>query len=205
MPITAETRRSSNRRNPEGGTRQKLVEATAAIMHDEGYAAATSRRVAAKVGVIQALVYYYFPTMDDLFLAVLRIGAAISLDQMRAALTTEDPLRTLWNINSNPRRTVMNTEFMALANHRKVIGTELKDYAEQVRDIEAAAVAVALRVNGVDLDANPPVAISMLVAQIARSLCNESAVGVTRGHAEVRTFMEGQLTAWTGLTDTDVH
>jgi TetR/AcrR family transcriptional regulator, regulator of autoinduction and epiphytic fitness len=202
MPTTSRDRRSSKPRTRDGGTRSKLVEATARIMHDEGYAAATSRRVAAKVGVKQALVYYYFPTMDDLFLEVLRVGADASLAQMQEALTTDDPLRALWRINSDPRRTVMNTEFMALANHRKVIGVELKAYAERVRGIESAAVAVALRVNGVDLEANPPVAISMLVAQIARSLCNESAVGVTQGHAELRAFMERQITALTGPVDT---
>jgi TetR/AcrR family transcriptional regulator, regulator of autoinduction and epiphytic fitness len=202
MPTTSRDRRSSKPRTRDGGTRSKLVEATARIMHDEGYAAATSRRVAAKVGVKQALVYYYFPTMDDLFLEVLRVGAEASLAQMQEALTTDDPLRALWRINSDPRRTVMNTEFMALANHRKVIGVELKAYAERVRGIESAAVAVALRVNGVDLEANPPVAISMLVAQIARSLCNESAVGVTQGHAELRAFMDRQITALTGPADT---
>jgi TetR/AcrR family transcriptional regulator of autoinduction and epiphytic fitness len=202
MPTTSRDRRSRKPRTRDGGTRSKLVEATARIMHDEGYAAATSRRVAAKVGVKQALVYYYFPTMDDLFLEVLRVGAEASLAQMQEALTTDDPLRALWRINSDPRRTVMNTEFMALANHRKVIGVELKAYAERVRGIESAAVAVALRVNGVDLEANPPVAISMLVAQIARSLCNESAVGVTQGHAELRAFMDRQITALTGPADT---
>jgi TetR/AcrR family transcriptional regulator, regulator of autoinduction and epiphytic fitness len=202
MPTTSRDRRSSKPRTRDGGTRSKLVEATARIMHDEGYAAATSRRVAAKVGVKQALVYYYFRTMDDLFLEVLRVGADASLAQMQEALTTDDPLRALWRINSDPRRTVMNTEFMALANHRKVIGVELKAYAERVRGIESAAVAVALRVNGVDLEANPPVAISMLVAQIARSLCNESAVGVTQGHAELRAFMDRQITALTGPADT---
>src|SRR6476660_7323005 len=120
----------------DGGTRLRLIEATAQIMHDEGYAAATSRQIAAKVGVKQALVYYYFPTMDDLFLEVLKVGADVALAQMRAALTDVDPIRALWRINADTRRTVLNTEFMALANHRKVIGAELKAYAERVRDIE---------------------------------------------------------------------
>jgi TetR/AcrR family transcriptional regulator, regulator of autoinduction and epiphytic fitness len=162
-------------------------------MRDEGYAAATSRRVAADAGVKQALVYYYFPTMDDLFVEVLRAGAEASLDEMRSALTNDDPLRALWLINSDSRRTGLNTEFMALANHRKAIQTELAAYAERVRDIETAAVTVVLRANGIDLDDYPPVAISMLVAQTARSLCNESAVGVTRGHDELRAFVERQM------------
>ena len=82
---------------------------------------------------------------------------------------------------------------MALANHRKVIGAELKAYAERVRDIETAAVTVALRAHGVDLEDYPPVVISMLLAQMARSMCNESAVGVTDGHDELRAFVERQM------------
>jgi AcrR family transcriptional regulator len=181
----------------DGGTRRRLLEATAQIMHDEGYAAATSRRVAAKAGIRQPLVHYYFPTMDDLFLAVLHAGADAALDQMRAALTDNNPLRALWALNSDPRGTVLNTEFMALANHRKTIGAELKAYAERVRDMETAAVTLVLRAHGIDLDTHPPIVISMLIAQIARSLCNEDAVGVTLGHDEMRHFVEGQIDALT--------
>lgn len=184
---------SRKSKSADVGVRQRLVEATARIMRDEGYAAATSRRVASEAGTKQPLVHYYFPTMDDLFVEVLRAGAETSLEEMRAALTDDDPLRALWQINSDSRRTALNTEFMALANHRKAIRTELAAYAERVRDIETAAVTVVLRANGIDLDDYPPVAISMLIAQTARSLCNESAVGVTRGHDQLRAFVERQI------------
>jgi TetR/AcrR family transcriptional regulator, regulator of autoinduction and epiphytic fitness len=177
----------------DGGARQRLIEAAVQIMHDEGYAAATSRRVAAKAGVKQALVYYYFPTMDDLFIEMLRSGAEVALEQLRAVLLDDDPLRALWRINSDPRQTVLSTEFMALANHRKAIGAELKAYSERVRDIETAAVTLVLRANGVDLTEYPPVVISMIVAQIARSVGNENAVGVTRGHDELRAFIDRQI------------
>ncbi len=185
---------ASKARGADTGARERLIEATAKVMSDEGYAAATSRRVAAEAGVKQALVYYYFPTMDDLFVEVLRAGAESSLKHMRAALTDDDPLRALWLINSDARRTGLNTEFMALANHRKAIRVELRAYAERVRDIETAAVTVALRAGGVDLERHPPVVISMLIAQIARSLCNERAVGVTLGHDEMRAYVDRMLT-----------
>ena len=175
------------------GARERLMEATAQIMRDEGYAAATSRRVAAAAGVRSALVYYYFPTMDDLFVAVLRAGSEASLAKMRQAITAEEPLRALWSINTDARWTGLYAEFVALANHRKAISTELKSYAERVRDIETAATTVALRAHGVDLDEFPPVAISMLVAQIARSLCNESAIGMTVGHKELRELVDRHL------------
>ena len=175
------------------GARQRLMEATAQIMREEGYAAATSRRVAAVAGVRSALVYYYFPTMDDLFVEVLRAGAEVSLARMRETLTADDPLRALWEINTDSRLTGLNTEFMALANHRKLIGAELKAYADRVRDIETAAVTVALRAHGVDLDEYPPIVVSMLLTQMGRSLCNESAIGVTDGHRELRAFIERYL------------
>jgi AcrR family transcriptional regulator len=187
-------------KDKDAGARQRLLEATAQIMRDGGYAAATSRRVAALAGVKPALVYYYFDTMDDLFLALLRAGAEVALDEMRQALTDDNPLRALWLINSDVRRTGLNTEFMALANHRKAIGTELRVFAERVRDIEAAAVAVALRGHGVDLEEYPPVVISMLVAQMARSMCNEAAIGVTDGHAEMTAFVERFLAQYGAST-----
>lgn len=205
MPTTDRARRSSkagapspasprhNKKGADAGTRTKLIEATACIMRQEGYAAATSRRVAAEAGVKQALVYYYFPTMDDLFVEVLRAGAETALARMRALLTDDDPLQALWLMNSDSAVTALNAEFMALANHRKAIGAELKAYAERVRDIETAAVTMVLRANHIDLEEYPPVAISMLIAQVARSLCNESAVGVTQGHDELRAFVERQM------------
>ncbi|WP_059021566.1 TetR/AcrR family transcriptional regulator [Mycobacterium sp. M26] len=187
MPSTAKSTEKDT------GARERLMEATAQIMRDEGYAAATSRRVAARAGVRSALVYYYFPTMDDLFLAVLRSGSEASLARMRQAITADEPLRALWDINTDTRWSTLYMEFMALANHRKVISAELKSYAERVRDIETAATTVALRAHGVDLDEFPPVAISMLVAQIARSLCNESAIGMTVGHQELRALVDRLL------------
>ncbi|WP_082900191.1 TetR/AcrR family transcriptional regulator [Rhodococcus phenolicus] len=174
----------------EPGARERLLEATAQIMEEEGYAAATSRRVATRAGVKPALVYYYFPTMDDLFLAVLRAGAETVLERHRLALSEADPLRALWRINSDTRTTRLNTEFIALANHRKAIGAELKAYAERVRDIETTALTVAMRAHGVDLDDFPPVVISMFLTGLARTMVNEAAMGVTRGHEEARLFME---------------
>lgn len=51
-------------------------------------------------------------------------------------------------------------------------------------------MAGVLRAHGVDMDEFPPVVMSMLLTQSARSLCNEEAVGVTEGHAEFRAFVE---------------
>lgn len=173
--------------------RTRLIEATIEIILEEGYAAATSRKVAARAGVKQALVYYYFPTMDDLFLAVVRGGAEVTLERQRRALEENDPLRALWLVSGDARATKLNTEFMALANHRKVVSAELKVSSERVRDIEAAAVAMVLRSRGVDLEKYPPIVMSMILTGAARNLRNEEAVGVTAGHAELTAFVEAMI------------
>src|ERR1700742_385491 len=130
--------------------RLALIEATAQVMLEEGYAAATSRRVAAKAGVKPALVHYYFPSMDDLFLAVLRAGGEANLMRQREALAADRPLHALWDLNTaHGARLLM--EFMALANHRKEIRSEIADFAARFGELEENAVTLALRAHGVDL------------------------------------------------------
>lgn len=190
------TKRSTTKTSNKD-TRQRLMAATEQIMREEGYAAATSRRVAERAGVKSALVYYYFPTMDDLFVAVLRASGDRALERMRRTLTDDDPLGALWKINTDSRYTRMSTEWTALANHRKVVGTELKVYAERARDIETAAVTMVLRAHGVDLTTYPPMVMSILLTGAARILCNEGAVGMTQGHDQLRAFIEEYIGRFT--------
>src|SRR6476469_2411804 len=126
----------ADERPPVGreATQEALIEATAQIMVDEGYAAATSRRVAAKAGVKPALVHYYFPSMDDLFVAVLQAGAETNLSTQQEAFAEDSPLHALWELNS-AQGAALWMEFMALANHRKAIRSEIAGYADRFRDL----------------------------------------------------------------------
>ncbi|WP_083896358.1 TetR/AcrR family transcriptional regulator [Nocardia jiangxiensis] len=175
-----------------------MMEATAKIMREDGYAAATSRRVAAEAGVRPALLYYYFPTMEDLFLAVLYALAGRELARRRTVLTAEDPLQALWSISTDFQSVRLNTEFMALARYRKAIGAEFEVYIERTRDLEAAAVTLVLRTHGIDPDEFPPRALSMLISAAARMVSDESAVGVEQGHDELRGFVQRQLERFAG-------
>ncbi|MGZ6777719.1 MAG: TetR/AcrR family transcriptional regulator [Mycobacterium sp.] len=176
----------------DSGTRRALIQATAQVMLEEGYAAATSRRVAARAGVKPALVHYYFPSMDDLFLAVLREGAEANLVRQREALADDEPLHALWQLNTaHGARLLM--EFMALANHRKDIRSEIAGYAARFGDLEESAVTLAMRAHGVDIAEFPPVVMSMIVTSLARILVLERSLGITRGHCEAEQFIERML------------
>ncbi|WP_082683780.1 MULTISPECIES: TetR/AcrR family transcriptional regulator [unclassified Mycobacterium] len=176
----------------ESATRSALIEATAQVMLDEGYAAATSRRVAAKAGVKPALVHYYFPSMDDLFLAVLREGAEANLARQREAAAAEEPLHALWRLNSTHGARLF-MEFMALANHRKAIRSEIAAYAERFGGVEENVVATAMKAHGADVEAFPPIVMSMIVTSLARIVLLERGLGITRGHAEAEAFIERYL------------
>ncbi len=166
----------------DSATRDRMLDATIQIMLEEGYAAATSRRVAALAGVKPALVHYYFPTMDDLYLAVFRRGAEANLDRQQAALASDRPLHALWEAVSEPRGTRLLLEFMGLANHRKTIKAEISAWSERWREMQITALNFIVRQSGMDAEEYPPAALAVVVASIGRTLVLEQALGTTGGH-----------------------
>ena len=179
-------------------TRAALLDAAQQLMLEEGYAAVTSRRVAAAAGLKPQLVHYYFRTMDDLFLALLRRGADRNRDRLTRALSSPQPLRALWAFSSEPAGTALHMEFTALANHRKVIRAELAAYAEQFRALQVAVLERMLGERGIDAGAFPPAALVLLMVSVSQVLVLEEALGVTLGHAEMRALVERTLARFAG-------
>jgi AcrR family transcriptional regulator len=174
----------------DSANRRALLDAAQALMLEEGYAAVTSRRVAARAGLKPQLVHYYFRTMDDLFLALVRRGAEQNLERCTRALAEPRPLRALWELSNDPAGTAFTMELSALANHRKAIRAELADYAERFRRIQVDAMQAVLARSGVDADELPPAAVAMLVTSTSLFLAMEQGLGVTTGHREVRALVE---------------
>src|SRR5512147_1787923 len=112
-------------------TRAQLLDAAERLLLEEGYAAVTSRRVAAKAGLKPQLVHYYFRTMDDLFLEVFRRRAEENMARIERAVAADGSLRALWQLNADLRGAAFSIEFVALANHRKAIRAEIARYAER--------------------------------------------------------------------------
>ena len=141
---------------PQAKNRAVLLDAAERLLLTEGYAAVTSRRVAAEAGLKPQLVHYYFATMDDLYLAVFRRRAEEGLVRQAAALASDDPLRALWEFSLDDAGTALTYEFVALANHRKEIRSEIARYAERFRTMQVAALVDILESAGVDTSAFPP-------------------------------------------------
>jgi AcrR family transcriptional regulator len=159
-------------------------------MRERGYAAVTSRRVAAKAGLKPQLVHYYFRTMDDLFLELYRQLATGLMEREKTILNSNKPLREMWRLTSDARGILLN-EFIALANHRKVIRKEIAEFGDRFRrgQIEIMAHILAKK-NGAKGFPWTPAFAAVLLNSLARGLAVESDVGMSEGHAEALTIIK---------------
>jgi AcrR family transcriptional regulator len=159
-------------------------------MLEEGYAAVSTRRVAKHVGLTSALVHYYFPTTDDLLVAVYRRAVDKTMERLRQALAAERPLRALWALNADADCTALALEFMAMSNHRKIIRAEIAHSADLFRNMHAEGLAKILP--PARSGALSPLGLTVFIASISRLLVMETMLGITLGHDEA----EAAVAAW---------
>jgi AcrR family transcriptional regulator len=156
---------------------QRLLDATEEIMLREGYAAVSSRSVAAAVGIQASLVHYYFPTIDDLFVSVLRRRAAPNVERMAAALSSPKPLSAWWELASDPRGTALFVELLAAANHRPTLRAEVGTVAQEVRRMQMDTLTTLIGEYGLDADEFPPALIASAMQGLAFGLVSDQAAG----------------------------
>ena len=188
------------RRSPvdDSATRTALLDATEALMLEEGYAAVTTRRLAGRAGVNNGLVYYYFGTVDGLFIELFRRGAERSLARLRESMRSPQPLWALWELTQDFSSNALTMEFIALANHRKAIHAEIAAYSKKFRMIQVDALTEVLRGYGLDTERWPPVAVVLLIAATSRFLHIEDGFEVRIGHTELVTVIEREIRALEG-------
>jgi len=171
-------------------SRALLLDAAEALLLEEGYASVTSRKVGARAGLKPQLVHYYFRTMDDLFRAVFRRRAEENLARIERGVAADRSLRTIWELNSDPRGAAFTSEFVALANHRKDIRDEIAAYAERYRTAQLEAVKDVLAAHGIPEDRLPPIVGLLIMTGLSQVMSLESALGVTSGHDTTLAFIE---------------
>lgn len=176
-----------------------LLDTTEQLMLEEGYAGVTSRRVAARAGVTAALVHYYFPTLDDLFIATYRRRTERNLERLGQELQNDRPLHVIWEYATDRTGTALTAEFLALANHRKAIQAEIAETAERMRKMQLEALNGILDRYGLDTELFSPAAVVVLMSAIPRVIVIEEALGITTGHSDARALVEHYLEQFEGL------
>jgi AcrR family transcriptional regulator len=170
--------------------RTAILDATEAIMKESGYAAVSSRKVERQAGLKSQLIHYYFRTMDDLFAAVWQRYDDRFLQNQARVLTSERPLRALWERSIDPETTTLRHEFIALANHREAIRELVAVSTRRVLAIQVAAISELFERHQIKSKEFSPVVLVQLFSFISRSLITQRNLGVWEDHAEIVEFIE---------------
>lgn len=171
--------------------RARFVDAAEELLRSEGYLAISARQVAAKAGLKTQLLYYYFRTMDDLILEVVKRINERRLQRFHEALASPDPLRALWELNSDPKNAILSAELTSIATDREAVRAEIVRGAKQFRALQVEAATRLLGPRGAG--EYPAAGIVMIAIALARTLVTESALGLSDGHREALAIVERVL------------
>jgi AcrR family transcriptional regulator len=182
----------------ESNTRNAIIEATDQLIREEGYAALTSRQIGIRAGVKSPLIHYYFDSLDDLYLTVFQRASENGLRRIDVALNSEDPVRAVWEIMSDPTGARFTMEFNALALHRPAISQALAEFSGLVRDRITEGFERHFKRRRI---ASPlaPVIVHMLMVAVAAFLTQEKAIGATKGHGALQQAVEQWLRMLDGV------
>ncbi|WP_029117667.1 TetR/AcrR family transcriptional regulator [Mycobacterium sp. URHB0044] len=178
-------------------TRDTLLDCVERTMLSDGYASVSYRTLAAMAGVTPSLVQYYFPTLDDIFVAAIRRYSERSLKYLTDAFErrADDPLRAVWEYSWEEASGALMSEFMALSNHRKSIRNEIATVTESVRELQLSALVAKFGKGARPIGDLSLPALQLLVSGLPKLLNLEEGIGVKSAHAEVTEAFERYIDA----------
>jgi len=174
-------------------TRNAILDATEALMREEGYAAVTSRRIAERAGLKSQLVHYHFGTMDELFQEAFRRNEKLYFSKHMQVLRAKNPLDQMWNVEQSIEGMDLVGEYVAAANHRKVLQDELVQSWDRFSMLHATAVAKFYADNEIDPGPYSPEVITFLITAISKELIAQAQLDYTQHHREIINFMDGVI------------
>ena len=174
-------------RRPGDESRVLLIEAAARIIREEGYAALSARTLAERVGLKRQIVHYYFGTIEDLLLAVVRHYGELGLKELCGAIAEGDPIRVMLNLEADASATTF--DFMAMAQHRPIIRAELRRYHAAFREVQVQAIERYAAANNLALPVSAAT-LSVIIQGVAFGLSGETMLGLGEGHLDKRASIE---------------
>lgn len=177
-------------RRPGEESRALLIQAAVEIINTEGYAALSARTLAERVGLKRQIVHYYFRTMEDLLLAVVRHFGEEALARLKQTMESESPLRAIWQ--EEPDASATSHAFMAMSKHLPRIREEVELYFRKSHELKVEAVAAYFAAKASPPELSPAVAVT-IVQSIAQGLKEQEFLGRVSGQAETKALMEDWL------------
>lgn len=171
-------------------SRLALMDAVETVMREDGYGALTARSVAERAGLKHQLVYYYFPTLDDLLVATFDRHIDRYRERIEEAMASQFPLHAFWQVHANAVDAALNMEFLSLANHNEAVRVRTAEFGEQIRKLGLDRLEGLLQRPAAGMDPVTPFALTMAISAVGSILGLETAIGIAGGHAETRRMIE---------------
>lgn len=170
--------------------RARLVEAAINIAMRDGCAALTAGRLADEVGLSRQSVHYYFGTIEDIFVEIIRFQHEEMIERAKAALRTGNPIRQIWEF----RREISSfaSEILAMAGRSDIIRQELKRSIDELTDLSASATIAYAETNDITLPM-PAEALVVILTSLSYTLALGREFQITNGHEQTVAVIEDWL------------
>lgn len=189
MAATASTRRIGSQTS---AARDAILKAAAKVLQEEGAGSLTAGSVAKRAGVKAHMVHYYFRSIDDLVLALVRQHGALGLKNTARAIASDEPLRALWEIEIAYKWSIVAMELGMFAARHEAVGAEMTRSIQDIRTLQAEGIKRYFQLRGIDCPISP-MALTIMIAGIARQMVREKEFNVSLGHEEMTAVVEAFL------------
>lgn len=176
-----------------------LLDAVEALLAEEGYAAVSTRTVAARAGVNHGLVHYYFGSVDNLMLAALQRFTDELHERQRALYAAEGPFLEKWRtamallVDGDRTYAKLWLELQAMSWNRPEARARLSRINTGWREVLTDALTRAAEEYAVDTDRFPVEALVALVMTFNQGVQLEQAGGITQGHRALLDLLDRML------------
>ena len=171
-------------------TRNALLDAAQHVMRTEGYAGATTRRVASEAGVNSALVSYYFGSLDGMFIALFRRGAERSFERLGQALGSAAAAVGLLGPDPRPVELIVDDGVHRTGQPPRGDPGRDRGLLARFRRAQLDSLTQVLQRYGVDPDEWPASVVILGLSSLSRFMLIEEAFGVDIGHEETEAKVE---------------
>jgi AcrR family transcriptional regulator len=174
-------------------TRKALLDAAEELLISKGMGAITTRKVAERAGVNQALVHYHFGTIEELLLAALERVSVQVKERSQEIYGTDESFMDGW---FEEMQAMITSDFergwgkvwlenLTLAANRPKIRKQYVKASTMTRKLHERQVSEMLEEHGVDARLYPAQAIVTLLDAITSKLILDRLVGIRAGHSEL--------------------
>lgn len=172
--------------------RSRLISAAEDIIREHGYGYLTSRTLADRLSLKRQILHYYFESIDDLLVNVVRAVHERAVEAFTAATRSENPLRAIWDMSNDRRMAVLALELAALAARRPAVREEVRKSAEMVRKLQTQILADHLASKGLEPRIDPEFA-TIILSSLSQTMVQEEMIGILQGHDKVHGIVDHAL------------